>query len=428
MRSTVAEMVAEGMRAYDRAAGASANDNQAGASATAADVAGEEQFSGIDWHSLEGREAPERAFVVEDWLPVGCTTSLYGAGGVGKSFLAQLLGSAVAAGRPFLGLRTTRAPVLAVFCEDDDAELWRRQERINRALGMGMGDLGGFAAQGRLGMSNLLMVFPKGKPPEPQALTRVIEGAARAIGAKLIILDNIAQLFGGEENARAEVTAFVNLQNGLARRLDAAVLLLGHPPKNGAEFSGSTAWQAAARCMWTLAAVVEQGEDGDTGGSLLLTRFKANYVPTGAQVRLRWVDGVLRPDAGTAGMSALDLLQRREGAKAAFLDTLDALTAQRRGVSHSDRAANYAPKFIKTAGLAEGWTKKELERAMHDLLNDGLIIASSSLWRGADRKWVFGLARRPVEGREPQQAGHPGSDCGSHTSGTTEGQRAVGLA
>ena len=45
--------------------------------------------------------------------------------------LAQILGSTVAAGRSFLGLTTMHGPVLGVFCEDDDDELWRRQCRIN---------------------------------------------------------------------------------------------------------------------------------------------------------------------------------------------------------------------------------------------------------------------------------------------------------
>jgi RecA-family ATPase len=61
------------------------------------------------------------------------------------------------------------------------------------------------------------------------------------------------------------VTAFINALNGIARRLKAAVLLLGHPPKNGvAEYSGSTAWHAAVRCMWTLGRVEEKDDDGET--------------------------------------------------------------------------------------------------------------------------------------------------------------------
>jgi RecA-family ATPase len=62
-------------------------------------------------------------------------------------------------------------------------------------------------------------------------LYQTIREAARSTGAKLIVIDNIAQCFAGNENNRAEVTAFVNAVSGLALELDAAVLLLGHPGK-----------------------------------------------------------------------------------------------------------------------------------------------------------------------------------------------------
>lgn len=347
----------------------------------------------MDWAKLHGLDPPWRSFVVPEWLPRGVVTSLYGTGGVGKSLLAQLLGTATAAGLPFLGLRTARTPVVALFGEDDGNELWRRQHRINSWYGIGMLELADFAAHGRLGMENRLMTFSKGQPPQPLPLLADIESAARTGGAGLVILDNVAQMFGGEENCRSEVTAFVNALNGLACRLDAAVLLLGHPPKNGADYSGSTAWHAAVRCMWTLARPVEQGNEGEPSEALLLTRAKANYAAAGEEIRLRWVDGVLRREDGEAAGSAIDAMFRAEAACTAFLTALDELTSQRRSVSHSDRAGNFAPKFMQAAGLAGGFSAPELKRAMNKLFADRRIVASAELWRGPDRKVVLGIAR-----------------------------------
>ena len=85
----------------------------------------------------------------------------------------------MAGGSSFLGLTTMRAPTLGVFCEDDDDELWRRQCRINGALSLRMIHLRDFAAQGRLGMPNLLMAFTKGKPPAALPLLGEIEAKAR---------------------------------------------------------------------------------------------------------------------------------------------------------------------------------------------------------------------------------------------------------
>ena len=204
---------------------------------------------------------------------------------------------------------------------------------------------------------------------------------------------------------RAEVTTFINALNGLARRLKAAVLLLGHPPKNGAEYSGSTAWHAAVRCMWTLGRVEEKDDDGETGEWLLLTRTKANYAPGGEEIRLRWVEGVLRRDEGDEPMSAMDASFHRHNGKIAFLTALDELTAQKRNVSHSERASNYAPKLMKAAGFAEQFSKADLKRAMNLLFAENAIVANAELWRGGDRKWVLGLARRPPSQGEPEAAG-----------------------
>ena len=126
------------------------------------------------------------------------------------------------------------------------------------------------------------MTFPKGRPPEFQQLLGEIEQKALEIGARLVILDNVAQMFGGEGNGRAEVTAFINAANGMARMVNAAVLLLGHPPKSGADYSGSTAWHAAVRCMWNLSRVEEKDEPNGAG-TLILAGSKANYSPTGQQ-------------------------------------------------------------------------------------------------------------------------------------------------
>ena len=302
-------------------------------------------------------------------------------------------------------MERSRLAALGVFCEDDDDELWRRQ-CLNAVADFSMSKLENFRPQGRLGVLNLLMTFPRGKPAVPMPLLEAIEVKARESGAKLIILDNAAQLFGGEENVRAEVTAFINALNGIARRLKAAVLLLGHPPKNGvAEYSGSTAWHAAVRCMWTLGRVEEKDDDGETSEWLLLTRTKANYAPAGAELRLHWVDGVLRRDEGEAPMSAVDAAFHRHNAKGAFLTALDQLTDQRRNVSHSERASIYAPKVMKAAGFAEQFSKADLKRAMNALFSENAIVANAELWRGADRKWVVGIARRAPGQSEPGGGG-----------------------
>jgi RecA-family ATPase len=73
---------------------------------------------------------PLREWNVDDWLPCGVVTGLYGEGGLGKSLLALQLQTSMATAKPWLGLAVMQAPSLGVYCEDDDNELWRRQDAI----------------------------------------------------------------------------------------------------------------------------------------------------------------------------------------------------------------------------------------------------------------------------------------------------------
>src|SRR3546814_14342441 len=95
--------------------------------------------------------------------------------------------------------------------------------------------------------SDLLFSLGKGGALGPTERFRAIEEGAVGIGAKLIVLDNVAHLFGGNENARHEVASFVSLMNRLAMKVDGSVLLIGHPNKAGDSFSGSPAWENQVR-------------------------------------------------------------------------------------------------------------------------------------------------------------------------------------
>ena len=74
--------------------------------------------------------------MLRDWIPARCVTLLHGFGGVGKSLLAQQIGTAAALQREFLGSVADACPVLAWWGEDEHDEIWRRQESINAALGL----------------------------------------------------------------------------------------------------------------------------------------------------------------------------------------------------------------------------------------------------------------------------------------------------
>ena len=345
----------------------------------------------IDFASMPEVEPPPRRFVVGGWLPVPCLSSCYGGPGIGKSMIAQQLATCVVAGREFFGCAVARSPVLGIFGEDDSEELQRRQWRINQACGLKFADLADLHLEGAAGLDNMLCGFPGGAP-NIGPLYEPLIAKANEVKAGLIILDNRAQMFLGNENDRSQATYSANLAAGIARTIGGCVLLLGHDAKSAeSEYSGSTAWDAVTRSRWWLHRV-ENGKNEEP--DLVLERRKTNYAPPDS-IKLVWRDGVLfASDARHMTQADLLALKMRKGAACqVFLDALDVLTKQQRPVSHSKQARNYAPRFMRSAGLAEGFSVSELEEAMNTLFADQRILANQVVGKRTNRSTITGIAR-----------------------------------
>jgi RecA-family ATPase len=309
---------------------------------------------------------PAREWIVHDWLPVGCVTALYGDGGVGKTLLTQQLMTSTALGRPWCGFEVTRCPSLGLFCEDDEAELHRRQVAICAAYGAGLSGLGDMRWISGVGQDSALIDFA-GDRGFTTGTYDAIKRAAQDHGATLIVLDTAADLFAGNENDRHQVRRFVGMLNGLAYELNAAVLLNAHPSRTGLKSGdldgGSTAWSNSVRSRWSLARPdADSGADtGNDADARILTRRKANYSSVGDSVKLRWQNGVLVPDnCGTGKQTAAE-------ADYVFLKLLDRFASEKRAVSASKNAGNYAPKQFACCPDRQGVSQRQLEIAMSNL-------------------------------------------------------------
>ena len=349
----------------------------------------------VDPSKLAGIEPPDREWLIEDWLPVGTVTSLYAPGGTGKSLVAQQAATSIATGGLFFGVATTRAPVLVIAAEDDGDEMHRRQKAINTYSGVKWHDLSSLRWAGRFGEDNIVAISD-GTIVTPTELYADIRDAAKKMGARLVVLDNIAQVFAGNENVRSEVTQFVNLLGRLARDINGAVLLIGHTGKgeSAREWSGSTAWDAAVRSRWILERP-QDDEDGPAADTRILRRAKANYAATGDEIALEWHQGCFR----THGMPARGLVasieanNRERDAESAFMAELDELRKAGKSVSDSTNAANYLGKVMPGRGACKGFRRREIEQAVDRLFAAGRIRAGGAVCRRADRKWRIGIAK-----------------------------------
>jgi len=324
---------------------------------------------------LHGLPIPERQWVVPGWLPSAAVTLHYAAGGEGKTLLAQMLMTSVATGTPWLGLEVQRCRAMGLFCEDDADEMHRRQDAICRSYAVELRDLGDMRWSCPVGDDNTLLRFEAdGTPVMTERFTEFM-AHARLFRPGLIVLDVAADLFGGSENDRAQVSAFLKFcLGGLARDLQAAVLLNAHPSRAGISSGdmdgGSTGWNGGARSRWSL--VTPRDEDGPVDETArVLTKRKANYSTRGDEIRLRFRDGVLEREGGL-GIGMVASLERRN-CEAVFLELLDRLPPAGLHASASINAGNYAARLFSRRPDRQGFTKRDFEVAMHALFTHGQI-------------------------------------------------------
>jgi RecA-family ATPase len=308
---------------------------------------------------------PERRFLVPDWIPTGHVTSIYGEGSSGKSFLAMILGACMSGGIPWLGTSVTRCRVLGFFCEDNDEELLIRQNKILRGLALTWQDVvDHLFICDRVGSQNAMMTFDQGRAVNGPAL-RDIMAKIDEVKPRLLILDNIAHLYGGNENDRFQVTTFLNHLAGLARQIDGAVVLLGHPPKNEAQYSGSTAWSNNVRArLW-----LEKCKDDED--RWILRRAKTNYAePFDLPLLRDPITGLVRPDDPSYETEeARHEAERKLGAARQHLKAaIDALNARDINTAPDKRASNHLLKVLEGEEMTGGFKRRVLERALQSLL------------------------------------------------------------
>jgi len=253
----------------------------------------------LDLTALAAIDPASPPMIIDHWLPAGYATLLAGHGGAGKSTIALHLAADIAVGAPFLGLEVGQRRVLFLSCEDREGVLHWRLQRICDHEGIGIADLAG-----HLDVLDLVghdSVLFQRDPITGQELTRAYGELAQRIretGAEVVVIDGVADVFGGNENARAEVKQFVNALVSLIPPERGAVLLVAHVNKMSAAtgrtsegYSGSTGWHNAARARWYLRPETEQGEDGEEPtGELLLELQKSNLGRADQSMRFQWDD------------------------------------------------------------------------------------------------------------------------------------------
>jgi AAA domain/DnaB-like helicase N terminal domain len=347
----------------------------------------------IDWVTWQGKAPPPREWWIQDWLspaPTLCS----GTGGIGKSLLWQTIATSLATGVEFLAATATPRRVLIWSCEDDEAEIVRRQDAICAHLGVERAALQGkLYIAPRLGCDNTLLDLVYNKPVFTPEFSRLRE-QVNDLGADVLVLDNIGQVYGGNENARHEVTVFVNGLQGMVHGRPFAPVLLGHVARTtGSEFAGSAAWENACRMRWYLGTALPDqppAEDDPADPDVVyLAKRKANYTERDYRRLIRRA-GVLVPES--AAGPRFDAAARNDLAETIVFKGLAKLKEAGLQPTDGKNSNDYLPAQIVAKGLAEGHSRKELESAMHRLMGNG-SLKRAEVGRYSNRTPRFGLVK-----------------------------------
>lgn len=349
----------------------------------------------LDWSTLADKGLPpDRAWLISHWLGKGATL-LAGSGGVGKSLLAQTIATALALGVPFIDTITQPQRVLMWACEDDHDELWRRQVAICSLFGVKLSELAErLIIEPRLGIDNSLFVPVYGNP----SWTPLREELLAQVGdykAEVLILDNIGQTFGCNENDRHAVTVYVNGCGSFA----SSTLLLGHPAKAAkSEFSGSTAWENAVRMRWYLGTTLPDQEpekseddvDEPDDSVRYLAKRKSNYT-TRDYRKMTCANNIISIDGNALGAAAPYMAaETRAAAERWVLQGMGDLKRINMHGSAAPSSRDFLPKKLLGMKLGGPHTLKELRDAMNRLLL-AQRIKESEVGRLANRMPRMGL-------------------------------------
>lgn len=323
--------------------------------------------------SFAGKRVPEQEWHVEGVIPKGNVAMLGGDGATGKSLLGLQLAVATATATPWIGLPTQAGKAIFVSAEDEIDEVHRRLARIHPCLE----ELDNLAIVPLAG-KDAILAAPEGASGllKETSLFKAIRHIIARHRPELLVLDTLADLFGGDEIKKVQARQFIALLRGLALEYGVTVVLLSHPSQSGmdsgAGTSGNTAWNNSVRARLYLERRITRDQDRtkyeEDPNIRILTTKKSNRSASGGQIVLRYDDGVfVREEEST--LNAQDAAHH---ADRVFLKLLAQFEREGRTVSDKP-GSNYAPVIFSKHPDANGASKAQLEKSMHRLFRDARI-------------------------------------------------------
>ncbi len=325
-------------------------------------------FETFDASQWEGVPIEPRRWIAHNRIPVGEPGIMSGDGGTGKTKLALQLAVTIAAGlQDWVGaVVDAQGPVIVFSAEEKLKEMHRRVLDVTEHRGLSFKDLRGGLHFICDQDNTVLGACDRNGIVQPTMPLLRLEKTVAAIRPALVIVENAADVYSGNESDRPNVTRFVR---GILGRLtvpcESTIMLIQHPSvsglADGTGRAGSTGWNNSGRWRCNFTKITADGEQ-----LRQLEIIKNNYGPDGEKTQLRWHRGVFVPDAPG---SSLERAAAQRDIDELFLRLLEQRNAQGRWITTS-KATGYAPKELAMMPGAQGVTAAALASAMERLLSE----------------------------------------------------------
>ena len=331
----------------------------------------------IPWASMEGAQPPPREWILENWIPAKRDTLLAGRGGIGKTLLAQCLCTALAMGGDYVDEINSPKRCLLWAGEDDTDELWRRQNNINAHYNITMGQIADRFHAIDYSNADITLAAAMHGSLYPTALMAELREQVNDWKIDAVFLDNVARIYGGNENDRHQVTQFMSWLRAAIE--PAGLILLSHPAKiAGSEYSGSTAWEGAVRARLFLSdkhpdakPVAGEEEEQVDDSVRYLSKRKANYSANDIR-RLQLLGGVLVPDSipdrGQPRGVSSDMV------KDTILRAIRTLSARDIYGNESTASPAYLPKLMREYKLLDRASSGQVAAVIREMILAGELV------------------------------------------------------
>ena len=209
-------------------------------------------------------------------------------------------------GKDWLCSLPEQGPVLVVNCEDEGDELCRRLQPILTHYGARFADIANDLhifplVQSPSGYDPLLAVVRNGIV-RPTPLYEALLAKAGEVQPICIVIDNVADVFGGNEIDRVQVRQFVGLMRQLARAANGYVIHVGaselarhHEQDRAFRLDAVAQFRCARVPICAGRATRRSGTRAPASDVRVLEFMKSNYSALAEQITLRWANGLYLP-------------------------------------------------------------------------------------------------------------------------------------